>query len=102
MDKSPKDNSVTGKPVDIISSAAATHSVYENEIEGLKEAIILKDGIIQNQLCTIKQLTAERDELADRDETSGGWQNEIMDERKLLAILLERETVRIKKLVEVG
>lgn len=43
-----------------------------------------------------------RDELAMRNESSGSSQEEIKDERKLLAILLEREAARINKLVEVG
>ncbi|MBE1554779.1 DNA-directed RNA polymerase specialized sigma subunit [Filibacter limicola] len=74
----------------------------ENEIKGLKDVVDLKDRIIHEQRNVIVQLKVERDELANRSETIGGWQEEIKDERKLLAILLEREAVRIKNLLEVG
>ncbi|QTD42519.1 hypothetical protein [Sporosarcina sp. Te-1] len=102
MDKPHGDHRVTVKPVDEVLDASTIPYTYETEIAELKEAISQKDVIIKEQQCTIEQLTAERDKLADRSETSSGWQEEIKDERKLLAILLERETLRIKNLLEVG
>lgn len=97
LDKSSKSERVADNLSVPESSAVPSLSTpYETEIEKLKDTVRLKDTIIQEQQCTIDQLKA------DRGEPSGNWQKEIKDERKLLAVLLERETARIKSLVEVG
>lgn len=88
--------------VDENTTDLSLETTYEAEINDLKATLLEKDEFIQKQWNTIDKLTADRDELAKQNESSGSWQDEIREERKLLAILLEREAARIKKLVEVG
>lgn len=102
LDKPQKPKSVTAVTKAESSAALSGTSAIENEVRVLKEALIRKMDIIQEQQITIDQLKAECDELAKCSGTSDDWQKEIMDERKLLAVLLERETARIKNLVEIG
>lgn len=89
------------KKGDEISSSPTSPTIYD-EIIGLKATLVEKDEFIQKQWNTIDKLTAECDELVEQNESSRSLQDEIRDERKLLAVLLEREAERIKRLVEVG
>lgn len=102
LDKPQTENRVTAKLVDRVPTVPTGPIIYETEIVELKEANNQKDEIIKEQQKIIEQLKAERDSLFKRGTENGDWQKEIKDERRLLAILLERETVRIKELVEVG
>ena len=74
----------------------------ENEINELKADLLEKDEFIQKQWKTIDKLTAERDELASQKEAAKSWIDEMKNERRLLALLLEREAERIKSLLEVS
>lgn len=76
-------------------------TVYEEKISKLEATLVEKEEFIRKQWNTIDKLTAEHDQLAKQKESSNSQQDEIKDERKLLAILLEREAERMKNLVEV-
>lgn len=73
-------------------------TVNEKKISKLEATLVEKDEFIRKQWNTIDKLTAERDELVKKNEFSDSQQDEIKNERKLLAILLEREAERMKEL----
>lgn len=93
----PPDDIKKGEVVDP-SPAPSSATAHEAEIKELKEVVTRKENIIQDLQNAIDQLKAERDELAKQNTPVVRGQ----DDRKLLVILLERETARLKNLVEVG
>ena len=90
----------------VTAESSAVPSALEDEIEELKEVVISKDAIIRNQTQTIKLLKTKlsdcvSDLVKEYEPIEEDRYEAIKDDHKLLAILLERETMRIKKLVEV-
>lgn len=77
------------------ASLAPPVAVDRDEVQILKEAILRKDDVIQQQRSTIGQLEAERDKLLEQKNITQRLQTELQGERKLLSLLLERESDRM-------
>lgn len=100
MKVKPNEN-VNAVKLDEIPADLSISSNYEAQINELKMILLEKDEFINKQWNTIDKLTIERDKLAKQNEFSINWQDEIRDERKLLAVLLEREAAKMRTLLEV-
>lgn len=89
-----------------VKESTAESSVDKN-IETLEKNLHEKDVVIQDQKNKIHYLKAELNNALDKvaDQTvvnTENWQEQIESDQKLLVMLLERESGRMKNLLKIG